>query len=57
MVLLFLTLFVSGIVCLDIVMNSVVGPNIVLSGTGFRHCGGGGGDTDAVLASVAVVVV
>ena len=42
---LFLTLFVSGIVCLDIVMDSVIGPDIILGGTVFRHCGGVGGGT------------
>ena len=36
MALLFLALFVSGSVCLDIVMDSVVGPGIMLSGTVFQ---------------------
>ena len=50
----FLVLFVSGIVCLDIVMDSVVGPDIVLSGTVFQALWRWG-DTDAVLSSVVVV--
>ena len=43
----------SGIICLDIVMDSVVGPDIVLSCTVFQALWWGGG-TDAVLSSVVV---